>query len=100
MWCEEILSELRAKAHPRIHIFIFFLLLLVHDAVKVLEGLLLERSYDKILYVGDGHGDFCACTRLGRHDLIYARKSYPGSLVAEGKPSVLGIVSFNWVSYD
>jgi len=45
---------------------------------KVLEGFLLENNYEMVAYVGDGQGDFCACTRLGPRDLIFARTAYPG----------------------
>lgn len=47
-------------------------------AVQVLEGFLLGNRYDKVVYVGDLHGNLCACTRLGRHDLIFARKGCRG----------------------
>lgn len=47
---------------------------------QVLEGFLKENPYEMVVYVGDGQGDFCACTCLGPNDVIFARKDYPGRL--------------------
>lgn len=43
----------------------------------MLEGLLLRKNYGQVVYIGDGRGDFCPCTRLGPGDLILSRSSYP-----------------------
>lgn len=45
--------------------------------MQVLEDLLLERNYYQVVYLGDGKGDYCPCTRLGPSDCILARHSYP-----------------------
>ncbi|KAK9814809.1 hypothetical protein WJX72_011889 [[Myrmecia] bisecta] len=44
---------------------------------QVLEKLLLEQTYSRVVYLGDGGGDFCPCTRLGPDDVILARTAYP-----------------------
>lgn len=46
-------------------------------AVQVLEELLLEQNYERVVYLGDGGGDYCPCSRLGPNDHILARQSYP-----------------------
>ena len=43
----------------------------------MLEDLLLERNYHQVVYLGDGKGDFCPCSRLGPSDSILARQTYP-----------------------
>ena len=50
------------------------------------KGLILQRflqesksegtCYEKVVYIGDGRGDFCACLGLGRGDVAMARKGY------------------------
>ena len=42
-----------------------------------MEELLLEQNYQRVVYLGDGRGDFCPCTRLGPNDYILARQHYP-----------------------
>lgn len=42
-----------------------------------MEELLLEQNYQRVVYLGDGRGDFCPCTRLGPDDYILARQHYP-----------------------
>lgn len=55
----------------------------VHDCkklsrfVQVIEELLLQHNYRQIIYLGDGRGDYCPCTRLGPNDHILARQNYP-----------------------
>lgn len=44
---------------------------------QVLERLLLQHSYARVVYLGDGSGDVCPCTRLGAHDFVLARSHYP-----------------------
>jgi hypothetical protein len=41
--------------------------------MQILEGLLMQSVYDRVIYVGDGRNDFCPCTRLGPSDHILAR---------------------------
>ncbi|DBA70351.1 TPA: hypothetical protein ACH3X2_011772 [Trebouxia sp. C0005] len=43
----------------------------------VIEELLLQHNYCQIVYLGDGRGDYCPCTRLGPNDHILARQNYP-----------------------
>ena len=50
----------------------------------MLEDLLLERNYQQVVYLGDGKGDYCPCTRLGPKDCVLARQSYP-----DGSPCAL-----------
>ena len=52
--------------------------------MQVLEDLLLQQNYRQVVYLGDGKGDYCPCTRLGRNDCILARQSYP-----DGSPCAL-----------
>lgn len=48
-----------------------------------MEDVLLQHNYRRVVYLGDGRGDFCPCTRLGPNDCILARQSYPdGSFCA------------------
>lgn len=46
-------------------------------AVQVMEELLLEHNYHQLIYLGDGRGDHCPCTRTGPNDHILARQQYP-----------------------
>ena len=32
-----------------------------------------------MVYIGDGGGDFCPCTRLTASDVVFARRHYPKS---------------------
>ena len=50
----------------------------------MVEDLLLERNYQQVVYLGDGRGDFCPCTRLGPNDHVIARQTYP-----DGSPCAL-----------
>ncbi|DBA97088.1 TPA: putative phosphatase phospho1 [Trebouxia sp. C0004] len=43
----------------------------------VIEELLLQHNYRQVIYLGDGRGDYCPCTRLGPNDHILARQHYP-----------------------
>ena len=52
--------------------------------MQVLEDLLLQRNYQQVVYLGDGRGDHCPCTRLGPNDSILARCNYP-----DGTPCAL-----------
>ena len=45
--------------------------------MQVIEELLLRRNYRQVIYLGDGRGDYCPCTRLGPNDHILARQKYP-----------------------
>lgn len=45
--------------------------------MQVLEDFLLQRNYQQVVYLGDGKGDYCPCTRLGPNDCILARQRYP-----------------------
>ena len=42
-----------------------------------MEDLLLQRNYQRVVYLGDGRGDFCPCTKLGPSDHVLARQHYP-----------------------
>ena len=44
---------------------------------QVMERLLLQQNYSRVIYLGDGAGDFCPCTRLGSQDMVLARQRYP-----------------------
>jgi pyridoxal phosphate phosphatase PHOSPHO2 len=39
----------------------------------IMEQLLKEQQYSSVVYVGDGSGDFCACSKLSAGDTICAR---------------------------
>lgn len=45
--------------------------------IQVIEELLLRHNYRQVIYLGDGRGDYCPCTRLGPNDHILARQKYP-----------------------
>ncbi len=45
--------------------------------MQVIEELLLRHNYRQVVYLGDGRGDYCPCTRLGPNDHIMARQNYP-----------------------
>jgi hypothetical protein len=45
--------------------------------LQVLEEILMRHVYSKVIYLGDGLGDFCPCTRLGAADFVLARENYP-----------------------
>ena len=47
------------------------------SAAQILERLLLEGSYQHVVYIGDGRNDMCPCTRLGPQDAILARSQVP-----------------------
>jgi len=49
---------------------------------SVLERLLAEGSYARVVYVGDGANDLCPCCRTGPWDLVLARRSYPDGRAA------------------
>lgn len=42
-----------------------------------MEDSLLQHNYQQVVYLGDGKGDYCPCTRLGPTDCILARQRYP-----------------------
>ncbi|CAL5221062.1 g3185 [Coccomyxa viridis] len=44
---------------------------------QVLDNLLAGPRYDRIVYLGDGSGDFCPCTRLRAGDYAVVRECYP-----------------------
>lgn len=46
-------------------------------AAQVLEGLLAEVEYSRVVYLGDGSGDVCPCMRLRPVDFVLARECYP-----------------------
>ncbi|KAJ8542643.1 hypothetical protein ON010_g12169 [Phytophthora cinnamomi] len=45
---------------------------------KVLERVLQQHRYSRVLYVGAGAGDFCAATKLARDDVVFARAGKDG----------------------
>lgn len=44
---------------------------------QVLDAVLKRQQYDRVVYLGDGSGDFCPCTRLHHPDIVCARLHYP-----------------------
>lgn len=58
------------------HVFLMLL--------QILERVLLAEQPTRVVYLGDGRGDFCACARLGPCDAILARTAYP-----DGRPAAL-----------
>ncbi|BDA47728.1 probable pyridoxal phosphate phosphatase PHOSPHO2 [Coccomyxa sp. Obi] len=44
---------------------------------KVMELLLMQHNYSRVVYLGDGAGDFCPSLRLGPRDFVLSRESYP-----------------------
>ncbi|RLN70650.1 hypothetical protein BBJ28_00015072 [Nothophytophthora sp. Chile5] len=48
---------------------------------SVVDAIRSAQPYARVLYVGDGVGDFCPATRLTKDDVVFAR-----SAVAGGKP--------------
>lgn len=48
----------------------------------MIEELLLKERRDCVVYVGDGGGDYCPCTKLGSMDVILARSSYTGITIS------------------
>ncbi|KAE9068851.1 hypothetical protein PF005_g16216 [Phytophthora fragariae] len=45
---------------------------------KVLERVLQQHRYSRVLYVGAEAGDFCAATKLARDDVVFARAGEDG----------------------
>ncbi|POM60698.1 Pyridoxal phosphate phosphatase [Phytophthora palmivora] len=41
----------------------------------VVERILQQHRYSRVLFVGEGVGDFCAATKLARDDVVFARSS-------------------------
>ncbi|CAL8471813.1 g11355 [Coccomyxa elongata] len=44
---------------------------------KVMELLLMQQNYSRVVYLGDGAGDFCPSLRLGPRDFVLSREVYP-----------------------
>ncbi|KAK9905585.1 hypothetical protein WJX75_002525 [Coccomyxa subellipsoidea] len=44
---------------------------------KVMEQLLLQQNYSRVVFLGDGAGDLCPSTRLGPRDFVLSREFYP-----------------------
>ncbi|KAG1692723.1 hypothetical protein DVH05_025200 [Phytophthora capsici] len=44
---------------------------------SVLDAIRSAKSYSRILYVGDGTGDFCPALRLTKNDFVFARADAP-----------------------
>ena len=44
---------------------------------QVLDKVLAGACYDRVVYLGDGSGDFCPCTRLRPCDYALIREHYP-----------------------
>lgn len=43
----------------------------------VLQQLVCEKKYSRVVYLGDGHGDVCPCLSLSDNDVVFAREGYP-----------------------
>ena len=43
---------------------------------EILEEFIKEKSFEKIVYVGDGGNDYCPVTILSENDWVFARKGY------------------------
>ena len=48
---------------------------------RVLESWMSEQQYSKVIYVGDGSGDFCPATKLRVGDVLLARRAPRDSLL-------------------
>ena len=46
-------------------------------AAQVLDELMAEADYERVMYLGDGSGDFCPCTKLRPCDYAVTRECYP-----------------------
>lgn len=46
-------------------------------AAQVLDELMVEADCERVVYLGDGAGDFCPCTKLRPCDYAVARECYP-----------------------
>ena len=44
---------------------------------QVLDAILANRSYQQVVYLGDGAGDFCPSKRMRPSDYVLARECYP-----------------------
>ena len=44
---------------------------------QVLDSVLANRSFQRVVYLGDGAGDFCPSKRLRPSDYVLARECYP-----------------------
>lgn len=54
----------------------------------IIHGIMSERTYSKVVYVGDGSNDYCAAMHLLPRDHVVARKGYGMAkrIVQDGKP--------------
>ena len=44
---------------------------------QVLGSILANKSYQRVVYLGDGAGDFCPSKRMRPSDYVLARECYP-----------------------
>ncbi|KAF0683868.1 Aste57867_24094 [Aphanomyces stellatus] len=61
---------------------------------SIVQGVKSHKQYAKILYIGDGGGDFCpSVSQLSSHDVVFAREAYElQKQLIEQKDQVAAIV--------
>ncbi len=57
-----------------------------------MELLLMQQNYSRVVYLGDGAGDFCPSLRLGPRDFVLSREFYPTGAYP-GNP---GSLAYRW----
>eukprot|EP00668_Euglena_longa_P014813 GGOE01018840.1.p1 GENE.GGOE01018840.1~~GGOE01018840.1.p1 ORF type:complete len:248 (-),score=35.23 GGOE01018840.1:50-793(-) len=66
---------------------------------QVLERIMQEGHFSKVIYIGDGGGDFCPATKLRSGDVMCCRRGYPCHRMVE-KQMPHGSLSAQVVLWD
>ena len=67
---------------------------------RVLNGWMTERQYSKVIYVGDGGGDFCPATKLRAGDVLLARRAPRDTLLRKVRNRGIKAKVIEWGGKD
>ncbi len=57
----------------------------------------LQQDYCKVVYVGDGEGDFCPASSLSRDDIVICREGYTLARMLSSEPCTASVYVVNFV---
>jgi pyridoxal phosphate phosphatase PHOSPHO2 len=65
---------------------------------KELKKMLARKKFEHVIYIGDGHGDYCPCLHLQSSDAILARKDWALHKTINSSTEPVNAPVFTWES--
>jgi len=62
----------------------------------VMSSFIQKENFSRRIYIGDGKGDFCPCTKLIENDVILAKKGYPLAQLLKARQKEIKAKVIEW----